>query len=534
METNSSVCRVGFLSPCRGDGLTIAFIIGLRVSLVMFVMRVLLGLIFFFASVSLALFAAQSRRVDSVLSAPHGGVQQAWVARYNGPANDSDGALANAVDLSGNVYVTGWSVGSGTGFDYATIKYDSAGQKQWAARYNGPANDLDEGQAIVLDKSGNIYVTGFSFGLGGYFGYATIKYDSAGQEQWVARYNGPGMGNDFALDITVDESANVYVTGESFVSDQCSDYATVKYNSAGQEQWIARYGLRSGDCLNGASAISVDASGNVYVTGRSSSDYATIKYNSVGERQWVARYDGPRPLGNDADGASAIAIDDSGNVYVTGFSVGLGGDYDYATIKYDSAGQEQWVARYNGPANDWDLATDIAVDRSGDVYVSGESVGTTFPDYDYATIKYDLSGQEQWVARYNGPGNGEDDATGIVLDSLGNVYVTGSSEGSGATFDYATIKYDSAGHEQWLVRYEGPGNSYDIGRAIAIDQLAQVYVTGNSFGSGTDSDYLTLKYIQGAGPTPTPTATASATATPTATPRPPPTPRPHVTPRPRP
>jgi hypothetical protein len=326
-------------------------------------------------------------------------------------------------------------------------------------------------------------------------------------------YNGIGNGNDFALAIAVDALHNVYVTGQSFDSPLTSDYVTIKYNSAGQEQWVARYNHFGGE-LNGATAIAVDTAGNVHVTGESDYDYATIKYDAAGQEQWVARYDGSGPVGNSADGATAIAVDDSGNIYVTGFSVSSGGDYDYATIKYSSAGQEQWVSRYNGPGNDWDLANDIVVNKSGNVYVTGQSVGTTYPDYDYATIKYDSAGQEQWVSRYNGPGNGEDDAVGVVLDNAGNVYVTGASEGSGGAFDYATIKYNQSGDQQWVVRYQGPGNSYDLARAIAVDDSGNVYVSGNSVGLGTGSDYTTIKYVQAARPRPKPRPSPIPTARP--------------------
>src|SRR2546430_1692201 len=65
-------------------------------------------------------------------------------------------------------------------------------------------------------------------------------------------------------------------------------------------------------------------------------------------------------------------------------------------------------------------------------------------------------GQEQWVARYNGPGNSVDEANSIAIDSAGNVYVTGKSFGSGTDYDYATVKYDSFGQEQWVARYNGP------------------------------------------------------------------------------
>src|SRR5262249_411726 len=133
------------------------------------------------------------------------------------------------------------------------------------------------------------------------------------------------------------------------------------------------------------------------------------------QQDWVALYNG----GYGLDIAYAVAVDGSGNVYVTGSSVGPGSCNldcnDYATIKYDASGQQQWVARYNGPANDDDHASAIAVDASGNVYVTGSSIGTTWPDFDYATVKYDSSGQQQWVARYSGPGNDLDFGNAIAV-----------------------------------------------------------------------------------------------------------------------
>ncbi len=314
---------------------------------------------------------------------------QEWVARYDGPVSSWDNANSIAVDGSGNVYVTGWSDGSGTSEDYATIKYNSAGVQQWVSRYNGPGNSRDEAMSIAVDGSGNVYVTGSSKS-GATYGtedYATIKYNSTGVQQWVQRYNGPGDSTDIAPSIAVDGSGNVYVTGWSY--------------------------------------------------GSGTYDYATIKYSTTGVQQWVQRYDGPV---NGSDGARSIALDISGNVYVTGWSRGGGTAWDYTTIKYNSAGIEQWVARYNGPVNGNNVAMSIAVDGSGNVYVTGSSEGSGTYD-DYATIKYNSSGIEQWVARYNGPVNGPDYASSIAIDASGNVYVTGISYGSVTYSDYATIKY---------------------------------------------------------------------------------------------
>jgi uncharacterized delta-60 repeat protein len=427
--------------------------------------------------------------------ASHIGVRTAGIARYNGPGNGTETAVAVAVDKSGRVFVTGWSLGLSGNLDYATIKY-SAGRQQWVRRYDGPGNSADLATAITVDRAGDVYVTGWSYASQGTndTDYETIKYNSAGQELWVARYNGPANQVDEATAIAVDAADNVYVTGDSASSPGNADYATVKYNSSGEQQWVARY---SGAANYGdfATAIAVDNAGNVYVTGYSGygqSDYATIKYNSAGEQQWVARYNGP---GDDLDIPSGIAVDNSDNVYVTGFSAGVGTDLDYATIKYNSAGQQQWVARYNGPANRFDEAAAIAIDGSGNVYLTGESLGSD-SGLDFVTIKYDSSGQEEWVARYNGPANGHDAAKAITVDTSGNAYVTGYSEGSHTSGDYATIKYNSAGQEQWVARYNGPANDWDEATAIALDTVGHVSVTGKSTGWGSDWDYATIKYQQ--------------------------------------
>jgi uncharacterized delta-60 repeat protein len=503
-----------------------------------FNLRILIALVLFLTGIFAVLFATAgpweaARQADAQVRNPNGSpfassntVQQAWVAQYNGPGNFTDIATAIAVDGSGNVYVTGESIGSGTDYDYVTIKYNAAGQEQWVARYNGPGNSVDIANAIAVDSLGNVYVTGGSDGAG--LDYATIKYNSAGQEQWVARYNGPVNGDDYANTIAVDGSGNVYVTGSS-EGGGYPDYVTIKYNSAGQEQWVARYNGPGLD-TDEAYAIALDGLGNVYVTGHSVGsgtglDYATIKYNSAGQQQWVARYNGPV---NGDDYAQAIAVDGSSNVYVTGSSNGVGSDLDYVTIKYNSAGQEQWAARYNGPASYTDEALAIALDGSGNVYVTGTS-WSNYPDY--ATVKYNSAGQQQWVARYDGPGSHDDGADAIAIDGSSNVYVTGSSNGVGSDLDYVTIKYNSAGQEQWVARYNGPVNGDDYANAIAVDGSGIVYVTGGSYGAGLD--YATIKYVQQPtrpAPTPrsrpTPHATATAHGTPAITPLPRPTPPP--------
>ena len=203
-------------------------------------------------------------------------------------------------------------------------------------RYDGTGSGEDVANALTVDDSGNVYVTGYSTN-GINYDFATIKYSPNGASLWVRRYDGPGNGSDQADALVLDSDGNLYVTGWSVVNGGGADYNTIKYAANGDTLWVRRYTGPGNFHEDGASALAVDASGNVYVTGRSvgsdtSFDYATIKYNSFGDTLWVRRYNG---LENGFDEASALAVDDSGNVYVTGESDGTGTfDYDYATIKY--------------------------------------------------------------------------------------------------------------------------------------------------------------------------------------------------------
>jgi hypothetical protein len=178
------------------------------------------------------------------------------VARYNASAGSDDDAFALAIDSSGNVYVTGGSTGGAISPDYATVKYDSAGQEQWVDRYDG-FGDYDYAIDIVVDDSGTVFVTGDSIGSNGLFDYLTINYDAAGQEQWTARYASTGNGDNFAVALGIDASGNTYVTGQS-PGTKNYDAATIKYDSAGQEQWVARYDGGFDDYANALAAVAED------------------------------------------------------------------------------------------------------------------------------------------------------------------------------------------------------------------------------------------------------------------------------------
>ncbi len=419
-----------------------------------------------------------------------------WARIYDGPGNGNDFETSMVVDTDGNVYVTGQSWSETTKNDFATIKYDTDGNELWVARYDGPAGDNDNCREIALGPNGNVYVTGRSCVYGYNYDAVTVAYDTDGNELWVATYGGNGCDGSHA--ISVDPvSGTIYITGISssygFVTNY--DCFTAAYDHVdGSTIWAKRYNDPENGWDSGMD-IGVDGIGNVYVTGSSNHlatnyDYFTLSYDPAGEQRWVETYIG----GNGIDYAQRMEVTPSGNVYVTGWSDSPGTGYDYATIAYDTDGNQLWVARYDdcqSASSYSDFPSGIAVDSFGNIYVTGYSNG------DYATVAYDPEGDQLWVARYDGPRGRTDIARGIAVDVLGNIYVTGDSWGYEPLMGRATVAYDTDGNQLWVARYaDGAGISVvnTIGKRIALDPQGNVYTIWRSYTEDTGLDYCTIKY----------------------------------------
>jgi PQQ-like domain len=378
-----------------------------------------------------------------------------WVSRYNGPANGIDEAQALGVSPDGSkLFITGRS-GPEYNFDYATVAYDaSTGGRLWVNRYNGPDNNVDDATALGISPDGSkVFVTGtISAGGGDGFDFGTIAYDAAtGARLWVKRYNS-GLGRDdyaTALGVSRDGS-KVFVTGYS--GGAFLDYSTVAYDAvAGTRMWVRHYEGFDSDAAN---ALGVSADGStVFVTGQGSGaggkpDYTTVAYDAVtGRQRWVESHDGGA-----VDTALALAVSPDGSeVVVTGYSQRPGiADPDYATVAYDAAtGTRLWVQRYSAPRDrSPDVAYALAVSPDASkVFVTGRAFyGPAPANYDYTTIAYDAaSGTELWLKRYDGGVNGDDIASGVGVSPDGSkVFVTGQSAGSTSGDDYATVAYDAA------------------------------------------------------------------------------------------
>lgn len=428
------------------------------------------------------------------------GEQISRVLSYNGPGNQLDRCNAVVHDKAGFVYATGVSWGGSSKEDFATIKFGENGDAQWIARYNGSGNNLDHASAITVDGAGNVYVTGWSRSSSDYGSedYMTIKYNQYGVQQWAKRYDG-AVGNDcyyydYAKAIWVDDAGNVYVTGQSWGNDDLmDDYLTLKYNSAGTLLWAKRYnGPASQSDI--VSSLYVDMSGNVYVTGGSEAgnkemDVLTVKYNSSGSQQWAIRYNGPA---NKGDMGNDLKVDKLGYVYVTGGTWMSSGKFDYVTIKYNPAGQQQWLKTFNGTANDTDMSTSLDLDVFGHAYVTGYSKSTGAASHDFQTIKYSTyDGAIMWSKNFNGGGIDKAWDIKVVYKPCSentdvpcwdiDVYLTGQSVGTGTSNDFMTIRYNDQGVQKWANRFNGPTNGSDIAYSISVTNNYPIIYVGGSF-----------------------------------------------------
>jgi uncharacterized protein (TIGR02145 family) len=418
-----------------------------------------------------------------------------WGTYYGGTNNDDEGRCST--DKAGNVFLAGVtnslnniaSAGSyqdtlAGNYDCLLAKFNAAGQRLWGTYIGGPG--YDESWSCVVDKTGNIYVSGDTHSTsgiaspgahqtvygGGPYDCFIEKFNQAGVRLWGTYYG--GAASDYQGYVTTDKNGNVFLSGQTSSdtgiattgSYQPNRYNTstdaflAKFDSNGVQQWGTYYG---GPGSDEGDVCTTDGSGNVYLAGTTSSDtniaspgaYQTIygggtqdaflaKFTTGGQRIWATYYGGS--LEDDGYGCAA---DSAGNLCLVGWTnstngiaspgcfqpVFGGGPYDAFIVKFDSSGQRLWGTYYGGTA--YDMTNGCAIGSNDDIFMVGwteSSNHISTPDSyqpvyggsgDGFVVKFNAAGQRQWGTYYGGSANDDFFNCSYVVDDT--LYVAGGT-----------------------------------------------------------------------------------------------------------
>lgn len=412
----------------------------------------------------------------------------------------------------------------------------SAETLNWAWAKGAGSTDADSARSVATDPFGNVYVVGVFNGPSITFGSTTltqagggdmyiVKYDETGHVRWAAAAG--GINADDARGVATDAAGNVVVVGgfssptitfgsTILLNSGGSDLYVVKYDSAGAVQWAKSTG---GSGEEAAQAVSVDATGNAFVTGwfnsvslpfgfstlSTSGDYDVFlaKYDSYGNTLWAVN-----GIGAGYDAAYSVKADNKGAVYVAGLyasaTLAFGtntftniGGYDMFLIKYDTLGNVMWGSAAGNVGDE--EAQSVTTDADGNVYLVGNF---TSANINFGTFAFTNAGQKDvFVIRYTPGGSiiwirkvgsaGSDEAFNVTTDAAGDVYIAGGFNSSTLTVGGMTLtntalgtkdiflaKYDPAGNGLWSKNAGGADN--DVCYSLAVSAPNNIYICGKT------------------------------------------------------
>lgn len=337
----------------------------------------------------------------------------AWINKLVGA--NTDIANAVAVDSSGNVYITGQTQ-TGTEYDSILAKYTSTGILVWQVKL-AAASVSEQGYCIAVDSSSNIYIGGGGASSAG--GALLVKYDTNGNIVWQQKYETTGTCSIFG--ITVDSSGNIYTAGSIYANvgalGNTSSGFVCKYNSSGTIQWqqIFYYNVNANPVH--FRGISLDSSANIYVAGETNNDFLIAKLNSSGTVQWK------RSINiTTQDNFRGITVDSSGNCYAIGYTNTNG--YDIIFAKYNTSGVLQWIKALSAGTT-YEYGYAICVDSTDNIYITGISAtSTTLASQNIVILKYNSAGTLQWQ-RTLANSTGNNDAGYGIRATATNVFIAG-------------------------------------------------------------------------------------------------------------
>jgi hypothetical protein len=364
------------------------------------------------------------------------------------------------------------------------FEVSSQGNKIWSTYYGGPSNEVNPagGPFVATDLSGNVFLTGYTYSSSGIssggfqnnFGGAVdgylVKFNSSGNRLWATYFGGSNA--EYVYGLVTDASGNVYVSGKT------------------------------------ASTSSVSSAGHQNAFGGGTFDAFLIKFDTNGNRIWATYYGG-----SGDDSGNGISVDVNENVYLTGitesssnissggFQNSLSGTKDAFLAKFNSSGARIWATYYGGTG--YESGNSLAIDTYSNVYMSGSTTSTAnvsiggFQNViggsqDAFLVKFDSNGNRIWASYYGGLNI--DIANCILCSPTGNIYIAGytlstnaiSFNGFQNTFaggvnqgDAFLVKFDPLGNRIWASYYGGTNDDYCL--SMASDNYGNVYIGGDTY-----------------------------------------------------
>jgi hypothetical protein len=419
-----------------------------------------------------------------------------WVVQVTNGGIDIHG-IAAAVDYtSGAVYSCGYMNTVSNGKDVVVVKLDSNGVQLWSASYNyNTANLDDKANAICVDPSGNVYVTGYSQAASNNADIIVIKYNSSGTQQWATRLAGNANADDCGNSIGVDGSGNVYVAGYLSITGKGKDFSVSKFNSSGVHQGSLKL---NGSASSDEAAEKLTISGtNLFATGcikntSTNKDVLTICVAMAGPTvTWSTTVNGS----SSSDDTGLDVKTYGSDVYICGKTnnTTTGEDYYFAKMA-QSNGAVGYSNTYDGGYNGSDFATSLVSDNTGNFGITG--IVTNGSNTEYHTQMYNTSSL-LWT--HIQPQNGAYSTIypKIAVDTIAYHYYVCGAYFNG-TQDAILYQVDPTGVKRWTQYHDGAGGARDVHADLAVNGLGQIYVaSANETGTSTNSfDYNIIRYSQ--------------------------------------
>ncbi len=432
-----------------------------------------------------------------------------WLKQFGTPGEDY--LRTTVFDSAGNLYLIGSVYGlfGGTNPSYNTwiTKYDTDGNQLLSVK---KLTNQFSSRATV-DSAGNVYLAGITNTtmLFEQKDAWVAKYDSTGNQLWLEEFNFTKY-DEYPSGIAVDNAGNVYLTGTEFSPsaprvEGLRRTWIAKYDGSGNQLWLKKVESGSDDKFPIGIAgtypygIKVDSSGNLYVVGKNYNRYVNFSQPPLvdGTNTWATKYDSNgnqlwfQQFGTAVEWLSGLALDSANNLYLTGAVSSALADtnasnLDIWTAKYDSNGERLWVQQFGSREDD--SPSDLVVDSAGNLHLTGTTEGdlggSNVGNRDIWAAKYNSNGERLWVQQFGSREN--DSPSYLVVDSAGNLYLTGKTKDAlagpytGSTDIWAT-KYDSNGDRLWFQQFgtEESGETFNL----ELDRAGNVYLIGDTKGS---------------------------------------------------